>query len=93
MTASSIEKSTTLLFFSCVFFLLLQCHTLVSMQESPNHMVEGDAQQGRIIRDIVIEGNHNVSADAILNKVTYHRGELYTPLKSKSVINNLMNMG
>ena len=63
------------------------------MQGSPSFDDGSERPQGKIIRDIVIEGNHNVSAEAILNKITYHRGELFTPLKSKSVINNLMDMG
>jgi outer membrane protein insertion porin family len=47
----------------------------------------------RIIKDIVIEGNHQVSADAILNKVTYRKEAFFNSLYAGQTIRNIMDMG
>jgi outer membrane protein insertion porin family len=47
----------------------------------------------RKINEIIIMGNKNVPMEAILNKIPYHINELYTPMKSKLLISNLMDMG
>lgn len=47
----------------------------------------------RFVGNIFIEGNKNVPLEAILNKIPYHTGELFTPMKSKTLITNMFDMG
>jgi len=44
---------------------------------------------GRIIRDIIVKGNQQVSTPAILNKISYRRGQPFDPLKTRETIRNL----
>lgn len=44
------------------------------------------------IDSIIVLGNQQVGLDAILNKIPYHLGEVFTPIKSKQLISNLMDM-
>jgi outer membrane protein insertion porin family len=68
----------------------------IEVDDQPLEEVE-DSYTGiakpRTISKIIIVGNNNVSVDAILNKIPYHINEVYTPLKSKILINNLFDMG
>lgn len=52
-----------------------------------------DILRPRTINEIIIEGNKNVPMEAILNKIPYHINEEYTPIKSKLLISNLIDMG
>lgn len=44
---------------------------------------------GRIIREIIIEGNQQVSTQAILNKIPYRKGQKFDPIKSRELIRSL----
>lgn len=65
--------------------------------EDEPHQEEDDAfpdiLRPRIINEIIIVGNKNVPMEAILNKIPYHINEVYTPIKSKLLISNLIDMG
>ena len=52
-----------------------------------------DIIKSRIINEIIILGNKNVPVEAILNKIPYHINEIYSSLKSKLLISNLIDMG
>jgi outer membrane protein insertion porin family len=43
----------------------------------------------RTIRKIIVSGNKYVSTDAILSRIPYKVGEIFNPLKTKSLIKNL----
>ncbi len=47
----------------------------------------------RTITDVMVEGNTNIPTDAILNKISYRAGQIYSPLYARESIQNLMNMG
>lgn len=56
------------------------------------YMVDDDLEaspQERIIRNIIIEGNKLISAQAIRDRVLYKEGEPFNPLLSSRVIRNL----
>lgn len=57
------------------------------IDENPN------AVKARTISAIIVQGNKNVPTDAILNKIPYHLKDIYSPLKSKQLISNLIDMG
>lgn len=44
---------------------------------------------GRIIREIIIQGNEQVSQQAILNKIPYRKGQKFDPIKTRETIRNL----
>lgn len=44
------------------------------------------------IRAIIVEGNARVPNEAILNKIPYHVGEIFDPLKSNKLIKNLYEL-
>ena len=48
---------------------------------------------GLLIKDIRVEGNHHVSSDAVINKVTYRIGQPYTVFPASQTIRNVMAMG
>lgn len=43
----------------------------------------------KIIRDIIITGNSQVSTAAILNKIPYRKGQRFDPIKTREAIRNL----
>lgn len=43
----------------------------------------------RTINRIIVEGNHHVPAQAILNRIPYHEGEQFNPEKTRQLINTL----
>ncbi len=44
---------------------------------------------GRLIRNIIIQGNQQVSIQAILNKISFRKGQKFDPLKTRETIRNL----
>jgi len=44
---------------------------------------------GRLINDIIIIGNKQVTTQAILNKIPYRKGQKFDPLKTRELIRNL----
>ena len=44
---------------------------------------------GRVIREIIIQGNQQVSVQAILNKIPYRKGQQFDPIKTRELIRNL----
>lgn len=80
-------------------FLLTQPHALAaeSAQEAPieensanePHDLSAQDMAGRTINDIIISGNHQVTTQAILNKIPYRKGQKFDPLKTRELIRNL----
>ena len=58
-------------------------------QEDDNDQEVDVDLAGRIIHDIIVEGNQQVSTQAILNKIPYRVGQTFDPIKTRELINNL----
>lgn len=79
---------------TALFIRLLLFAVMIPLQICADY----DANSGSpltscVIQEIIVQGNKNVSIEAILNKIPYHVYELYSPLKSKLLITNLFDMG
>lgn len=46
-------------------------------------------EEPRTINEIYIRGNKHVPTEAILDRIPFHKGEIFDPLKTKTLINNL----
>lgn len=57
-------------------------------KEEPEELSAQDLA-GRTIRDIIIQGNQQVSQQAILNKIPYRKGQKFDPIKSRDLIRSL----
>ena len=57
--------------------------------EEPQEQITAQDLAGRIINDIIIQGNTQVSTAAILNKIPYRKGQAFDPLKTRELIRNL----
>lgn len=58
-------------------------------QQEPEEELSVHDLAGRIIRDIIVQGNQQVSEQAILNKIPYRKGQKFDPIKSRELIRNL----
>lgn len=103
------KANYTALFISCMYFLVQSTLVFAlqedSEQELPTEQLSQDVEQNEVfdddatiiqqrrIHDIIVEGNHHVSTEAIFNKIPYHKGEVFSPLKSRALINNVMQLG
>lgn len=52
-----------------------------------------EAATGRLIKDIVIQGNQYLSTNAIRAKIPYHIGQRFDPVFTRTLIANITNLG
>lgn len=51
------------------------------------------AEQEKIIKDIIVEGNKHIPTDPILYRIPYQPGETFTPNKTNKLIKNVYALG